>query len=60
MVAQLVAAMRYTPEGREFDSRWGYWDLHDTSGCNMAFGSTQSLLEMSNRDIYWVVKAAGT
>jgi len=26
----------------------------------MAFGSTQSLLEMSNRDIYWVVKAAGT
>jgi len=25
--AQLVEALRYTPEGRAFDSRWSYWDF---------------------------------
>jgi len=26
-VAQLVEALRYTPEGREFDSRWCHWNF---------------------------------
>jgi len=26
-VVQLVAALRYTPEGRGFYSRWGHWDF---------------------------------
>ena len=26
-VAQLVEALRYKPEGREFDSRWCHWNF---------------------------------
>jgi hypothetical protein len=26
-MAQLVEALRYKPEGRGFDSRWGYWNF---------------------------------
>ena len=26
-VAQLVEALRYMPEGREFDSRWCHWNF---------------------------------
>lgn len=26
-VAQLEVALRYMPDGRAFDSRWGYQDL---------------------------------
>jgi hypothetical protein len=26
-VAQLVEALRYKPEGRGFDSRWGHWNF---------------------------------
>ena len=26
-MAQLVEALRYKPEGRGFDSRWGDWDF---------------------------------
>jgi hypothetical protein len=26
-VEQLVEALRYTPEGRRFDSRWCYWNF---------------------------------
>jgi len=26
-VAQLVKALRYKPEDRGFDSRWGHWDF---------------------------------
>jgi hypothetical protein len=26
-LAQLVEALRYKPEGRGFDSRWGHWDF---------------------------------
>jgi hypothetical protein len=26
-VAQLAEALRYKPEGRGFDSRWGHWDF---------------------------------
>jgi hypothetical protein len=27
MVAQLVEALRYNPEGRGFDSRWCHWNF---------------------------------
>ena len=27
LVAQLVEALRYKPEGREFDSRWCHWNF---------------------------------
>jgi hypothetical protein len=29
-VAQLVEALRYKPEGREFDSRWSHWNFSVT------------------------------
>jgi hypothetical protein len=47
-VAQLVQALRYKPEGRGFDSSH-----------SVALGSTQPLTEMSTRDIFWRVNAAG-
>jgi hypothetical protein len=31
-VAQLVETLRYKPEGRGFDSRWGHWDFSLTFG----------------------------
>ena len=49
-VAQLVEALRYKSEGREFDSRW-----HRT----VAQRLTQPVTEMSTRSISWGVKAAG-
>jgi hypothetical protein len=27
VVAQLVEALRYKPEGRGFDSRWSHWNF---------------------------------
>ena len=30
MYAVLVEALRYKPEGREFDSRWGHWNVSVT------------------------------
>jgi len=27
VVAQLVEALRYKPEGRGFDSRWDHWEF---------------------------------
>jgi hypothetical protein len=54
-VAQLVEALRYKPERREFNSRW----CHNRFGRTMALGSTQPLTEMSTRNISWGVMAAG-
>jgi hypothetical protein len=48
-VAQLVDAVRYKPEDRGFDSRFVY--LHNPSGRIMSLGLTQSLTEMSTRNI---------
>ena len=56
-VAQLVEALRYKPEGRGFDSRWCH--RHNLSGRTVALRSTQSLTEMSIRNISWGAKAAG-
>jgi hypothetical protein len=57
MMAQLVEALRYKPEGRWFDSRWRH--CHNPSGRTMALGLTQPVSEMSTRNISWGVKAAG-
>ena len=52
-VAYVVGALRFKPEGRGSDSRWGHW------GRTMALASIQSLTETSTRNISWGVKAAG-
>jgi hypothetical protein len=46
-VAELVEALRCTPDGGKFDSRW----LTYPSGRIMALASTQPLIEMSTRNI---------
>jgi hypothetical protein len=48
-VAQLVEALRYKPEGRGFDFRWGHWDFF----VDLSLGPTQPLTEMSARVISW-------
>ena len=55
MVAQLVEALRYEPEGRRFDSRWYHWNFSLTHSfrCTMALGLTHPLTEMSTRNISW-------
>ena len=60
-MTQLVKALRYKSEGCGFDSQWCHWDFSWTypSGRSMALGLTQPLTEMSTRNIYWGVKAAG-
>ena len=52
-VVQLVEALGYMPEGRRFDSRWGYWDFSLTQSPTMAQGSTQPLTETSIKDVSW-------
>ena len=54
LVAQVVEALRYKPEGRGFDFRC----CHNPSGRTMALDSTQRLTENSTRNISWEVKAA--
>ena len=55
-MARLVEELRYKLEGRVFDSRLGHLGL---SGRTVALGSTQPLMKMSTRSIFWGVKAAG-
>ena len=47
-VAQLVEALRYKPEGREFDSPWYHckFHWHNPPSCTMALGPTKPLTEM--------------
>jgi len=54
-VVQLVEALRYNTEHREFDSRWCHWKWlsHNCSGRAMAMGSTQPLTDISTRNISW-------
>jgi hypothetical protein len=60
-VAQLVEALRYKPESRGFDSRWGHWIFHwlNPSDRTTALESTQPRIEMSTRNTSWEVKTAG-
>ena len=58
-VGKLVEALRNRPEGRGFDFGIEIFHCHNPSGGTMAPRSTQSLTEMSIRNILWVVKVAG-
>jgi hypothetical protein len=53
MVAQLVEALRYEPEGRGFDSRWFHWnffiDIILLAATTLRL--TQPLTEMNARNI---------
>ena len=59
LVAQLVEARRYEPEGRGFESDGvdGNFRWHNPSGRTVALGLTQPLTEMSTRNISWGRKA---
>ena len=61
MVVQVVGALCYKLEGHGFDSQWYRWYFHwhNTSGCTVVMGSTQSLTEMSTGNISWGVNVAG-
>ena len=60
-MAQVVETLRYKPGGRGFDSPMVSleFSIDNPSGRTMALGLTQPLTEMSTRNIYWGVKAAG-
>jgi hypothetical protein len=49
VVAQLVEALRYKPEGRGFDSGWCH--CHNPSSRTMTIGLTKTLTDMSIRNI---------
>jgi hypothetical protein len=51
--AQLDETLHYKPEGRGFDSRWGFRFFHwfNPSGRAMFLGSTNSVNEMSIKDL---------
>jgi hypothetical protein len=48
----VVEALRYKPEGRGINYRLCHWN--NPSDRTMTLGSTQSLTEMSTRNISWV------
>jgi len=61
ILACILEALPYKPEGPQLDSRWCYWDFfcwYNPSGRTMALESTQSLTKMSTRNIFCGVKAA--
>jgi hypothetical protein len=58
-VDQLVGALRYKPEGSILDGVVGIFYLINPSSLTMSLGSTQPIREMSTRNIFWWVKAAG-
>jgi hypothetical protein len=59
-VAQLVEALRFKPEGRDFRSRWCHWNISLRSfRPHSGPGVTQLLTGMSTRNISWGVKSAG-
>jgi hypothetical protein len=51
--SRLVEALCYKLQGRGFYSTWGHWifDWPDPSSRTMALGSTQSVAEMSTRNL---------
>jgi hypothetical protein len=52
-VAQLFEALRFKPEGRGLDSRWGSFVFF------IDLILPAALLHYGTRDIFWRVKAAG-
>jgi len=60
-VVQFVEALRYKPEGHGSipDCVTGFLHCHNPSGRTMALGLTQPLTEMSTRNYFLGIKAAG-
>ena len=58
-VAYLGEALHFKTKCREFESRWGYWkySLTNFSDGTEVLGSTQTLTQMSARDISLGIKA---
>jgi len=59
---QLVEIQSYKLEGRGFCMPYNvirFFHWYNPSGRTMALGSTQPLMEMSTRNIFWRVQAAG-
>jgi len=50
LVAQLVEALRYKPEGRGFDSRWCHWNFSLTQSFRSHYGP--GVDSASNRNEY--------
>jgi hypothetical protein len=61
-VAQLVEALRYKPEGRGFDSRWGYWGFSLTLSFRPHYVCRVDLASSRNeyQRYLLMVKATGT
>jgi len=55
----MADALRYKAVGSIPDAIIGIYHWHNTSGRTMALGLIQYLTEMSTRDIFWSVMAAG-
>jgi len=58
-VVQLAEALRYKAASSIPHGIIGIYHWHNTSGCSIALGSTQSLTEMSTRNIFLGVMTAG-
>jgi hypothetical protein len=59
-VAQLVEALRYKPEGRGFDFRWGHWNFSLTSfRLHFGPGVESAYIENEYQEFFLGVKAAG-
>jgi hypothetical protein len=61
LVAQLVEALHYKPEGRGFDFRWCHWvfDCHNPSGSNFGPGVDSASNRNEYQECFLGVKAAG-
>ena len=58
-VALLVEALRYKAEGSIPDGVTWIFHWHNPSGRTMVLVSTQPVTEISTKNIFWGVKAAG-
>jgi hypothetical protein len=52
VVAQLVEAVRYKPEGRRFHSRWCHWNFSLTKSFWLHYGPGPGVDSASNRNEY--------
>jgi hypothetical protein len=61
LVAQLVEALRYKPEGRRFDFRWYHWNFSLTEAFRQHYGPVVDSASNRNehQEYFLGVKAAG-
>jgi len=58
-MTQLIEALRYNPEGIEFDSLWGHWNGLNPSASTMTLKSNQPLTKISTKNIFLGVNTVG-